>query len=99
MTETYSLSIGKDLTIQNLGELYMNCLKQLSEDHPITVDISEVCLVDTAGVQFLLSLYQHSKRLDQEIVFSSGSESLIACVLLLGLHDKLKFLTDTNNIL
>ena len=91
MTETYSLSIGADLTIHHVGEFYMDCLKQLSEDHPLQVDISEVSSVDTAGVQFLLGLYQHAKRSDQQIVFSAGSEKLMACVLLLGLQDKLNF--------
>lgn len=88
-TGTVTLAIGKDLTISQLAELYMQSLRLLNDEQPVNVDISDISAVDTAGVQFLLNLFKAAAQTKQCLQFSTPSQALSERIRCLGLEQKL----------
>ncbi len=86
---TASLDLGKDLTIPQLAELYIQSLRLLNDEQPIKVEISEISMVDTAGVQFLLNLSKAAAQAKQSLQFSNPSQVLTDRIKCLGLEEKL----------
>jgi anti-anti-sigma regulatory factor len=79
------------LEIKDAESVYGLLLAALGDGREVTVDVSRVRAVDTAGAQLLLAFQGEASRRGVTIEFRGESAPLAHTVAVLGLGDKLPF--------
>lgn len=89
MNNSITIDLGTDLTIAKVGAFYIESLRLLVEDNGLQLDLSELQVVDTAGVQFLLALSEAAKEAGYPLQASSPNTALTDVIQTLGLESQL----------
>lgn len=97
MANSTTMDLGTELTIPKVGELYVEALRLLTEESEIKVDLSDLQVVDTAGVQFLLALSEAAELAGHPLKVSSHSSALNDAIATLGLKSQLAQFMHSNN--
>jgi len=71
------LSVEGELTIYRVGELQASLFPALVRAEELTLDLSGVAELDTAGIQLLMMLKREAKKLNKRMVFSNHSNAVI----------------------
>jgi anti-anti-sigma regulatory factor len=70
------LRISGDLTIYEVERLKDDLSTLTTETVPSTIDCSELCNIDTAGLQMLVALDTHLRSMGNECRFTNPSDTL-----------------------
>ncbi|MCX4188856.1 STAS domain-containing protein [Methylophaga sp. OBS3] len=97
MTDMKTMSLGRELTVAQVAELYIKSLQLLSEDGGLEIEMSDLQVVDAAGVQFLLALSLTAQESGLQLRMSSPSPALIETVDVLGLRSELAQIIHVDN--
>jgi len=73
--------------IQNLEETRRDLIESLERGLPVTVDVSRIATIDTAGVQLLIALRNAAPKHGVSVEFRGESAALSNALLMLGLPD------------
>ncbi len=73
--------------IQNLEETRHDLIESLARGVGVTVDVSRVATIDTAGVQLLIALRNAAPKHGVSVEFRGESAALANALLMLGLQD------------
>jgi anti-anti-sigma regulatory factor len=79
------------LEIKDAESVYGLLLAALGDGRAVTVDVSRVRAVDTAGAQLLLAFQGEASRCGVTIEFRGESAPLAHTLAVLGLRDKFAF--------
>lgn len=85
-----AITAGTALGIAEAAALRESWLVALEKPGPITVNLSGLERVDSAGVQLLLALARSAAMADRALVFEGHSAALAAELEALGLVDELE---------
>lgn len=89
MSEMKTMSLGNELTVAKVEAFYIQSLQLLSEDGGLEIEMSDLQVVDAAGVQFLLALSLTAQQSGFLLKMSAPSPALIETVDVLGLSSEL----------
>ncbi|MBV7316939.1 STAS domain-containing protein [Shewanella sp. NIFS-20-20] len=74
--EKHTIKLGQSLTIRNISESYALITKALEADHALSLDISEIQTIDTAGLQLFHILAIDCERHSITLNFTLGTSEL-----------------------
>jgi ABC-type transporter Mla MlaB component len=80
-------TLDANFEIQNLEDTRRDLIETLGRGLPVTVDVSRVASVDTAGVQLLIALRNAAPKHGVSVEFRGESAALSNALLMLGLQD------------
>lgn len=83
-----------EVTIYDAAPLQAALLSALNESAPLTLDLSGVDELDTAGVQILVALKRSAQACGKALVFLSPSPAVTAIADLCQLHSELDLHTE-----
>lgn len=81
--------LDANFEIQNLEEVRRDLIESLARGLPVTVDLSRVVTIDTAGVQLLIALRNAAPKHGVSVEFKGESAALSNALAMLGLHGAL----------
>jgi ABC-type transporter Mla MlaB component len=81
--------LESSLEIKDVEEAYRQLMATLARRTAVTVDVSRVGAVDTAGVQLLLAFQSEAVHLGVPVAFCGESAALTHALAVLGLRDTL----------
>ena len=79
--------LDTNFEIQSLEETRRELIESLARGLPVTVDVSRVATIDTAGVQLLIALHDAAPKQGVSVEFRGESAALSNALLMLGLQD------------
>ena len=79
--------LPKDLTIAQVEECKSSLIQFIDANDELTIDDSELCRIDTIGVQFLLAAITYIASQNKQVTWQSSSEILQQSVRQLGIKD------------
>ena len=79
--------LDANFEIQNLEETRRDLVDSLTRGLPVTVDVSRIATIDTAGVQLLIALRNAASKHGVSVEFRGESTALSNALLMLGLPD------------
>jgi len=83
------LYLEPNLEIQNIEEVRRDLVEMLARALPVTVDVSTIASIDTAGVQLLLALNKVEPQHGVSVEFRGESAALSNALVALGLQGAL----------
>jgi len=84
------LDCGEILDIAQVTQWHASAMQQLANiNGDITIDVSSLQKIDTAGIQLLTSIVRHVESRGNKVIWSELSPAFINAATLLGLHDTL----------
>ena len=86
-------SLAAECTVADAGTLKSGLAKLLDEPKTVTVDISAVQRIDTAGLQILTTFVLDRMVQDRDVEWLGQAPILTTAATLLGLNNILKFPT------
>jgi len=89
MSEENSLLLPVEISIENVCEWHKTLLEVLNNSDSISIDASEICRIDTAGIQLLTVFINELSLADKQFKWQSVSEALSTTARQLGLTQKL----------
>jgi anti-anti-sigma regulatory factor len=92
-TEGGVFAIAAECTVADAGSLKSGLAKLLDEAGAVTLDVSAVQRIDTAGLQLLTAFVLDRMVMDREVEWRGNAPALSAAVRLLGLTAFLKLPT------
>lgn len=72
-----TLPITGELSIYNVAELKQSCLEALRASPSLRLDLSEVTVMDGAGLQLLIMLKREAQVLGKELALTRHSEAVL----------------------
>ncbi|GAA5644667.1 MULTISPECIES: STAS domain-containing protein [Vibrio] len=82
-------TLQSEVNIANIEQVKAQLTTSLTQGEAVELDASEVCKVDTAGMQLLLSYVLGLKQQGTEVHWKSPSDELSTVAKLLGLDSTL----------
>jgi len=89
MSEENSLHLPEEISIENVSEWHKTLLEVLNNSDSINIDASELCRIDTAGIQLLTVFITELISGDKHFKWQSVSKALSTTARQLGLTEKL----------
>lgn len=86
---TRVLRLEPELTIYSAAQVKQVLLDALAARDPLTLDLADVCEVDSAGVQLLLAALRHALAQGGQLHLSGHSAAVQEAFALLGLDAQL----------
>ena len=84
------LDCGEILDIAQVTQWRESALQQLADvSDDVTIDVSSLQKIDTAGIQLLTAIVQHVESRGKKVIWSELSPAFINAATLLGLQDTL----------
>ena len=80
-------NLNANFEIQNLEETRQDFIESLARGVPVTVDVSRIAAIDTAGVQLLIALRNAAAKHGVSVELRGESAALSNALLMLGLQD------------
>ena|ERR1700690_259237 len=80
-------SLDPNFEIQNLEETRRELIESLGRGLPVTIDVSRISSIDTAGVQLLVALRNAAPKHGVNVEFRGESAALSSALVMLGLQD------------
>lgn len=87
-------TLPSSLDINCVTAVHVELLAAIDSGAPLTIDGADVDYIDTTGLQLLLVLCLHAKRVGQTILISDSSAAMQAAFCLSGLKDTLDKITE-----
>lgn len=84
------LKLPSSLTIAELGELHPVLAERLQQGNDLSIDCSQIELVDGAGLQLLAALNKSAVERQVSISWHGATEVLVQAIAELGLNDLLE---------
>ncbi|MGA2778456.1 MAG: STAS domain-containing protein [Steroidobacteraceae bacterium] len=78
--------LDANLEIQNIEDVRRDLVEMLARALPVTVDVSRITSIDTAGVQLLLALGNSALKHGASVEFRGESAALSNALAVLGLQ-------------
>jgi anti-anti-sigma regulatory factor len=88
--EDHVLYLDTMLDIKHIEQTAACVRARLEKPDALTIDLSRVSVVDTAGVQLLVALCNEAPRLGLSLEFRGQSAGLTQALALLGLQDRIR---------
>ena len=88
--EVGSLILAADCTVAEVDALKSALTRHLAESGPITLDVSALQRIDTAGLQLLAAFVRDRRTARRAVAWRGRAPSLEAAARLLGLHQMLE---------
>jgi ABC-type transporter Mla MlaB component len=88
--EVGSLALAADCTVAEMDALKSALTRHLDESGPITLDVSALQRIDTAGLQLLAAFVRDRRTAGRAVAWRGRAPSLEAAARLLGLHQMLE---------
>jgi anti-anti-sigma regulatory factor len=85
-----TLHLGAGLEIKDVESVHRQLTGMLDRGSPITVDISHVAAMDTAGVQLLLAFQSEAAKRGVSIEYSGRSTAFTHALTAVGLGDAVR---------
>jgi len=85
-----SLILACDCTVAEAATLKTQLARRLGESDAVTVDVSALQRIDTAGLQLLAAFVRDRRTAGRAITWRGRAAALEAAAGLLGLHDMLE---------
>jgi anti-sigma B factor antagonist len=79
-----TLRLEPELTIYGAAQLKQTLLDALVARDPLTLDLADVCEVDSAGVQLLLAALRHAAAAGVPLLLAAHSAAVLEAFALLG---------------
>jgi len=79
---TTTLKVGLSANIQNCNCLSEQIASLLSQDKPITIDVSELCDADLSFAQLIYATVKHANSSGQSAVFYPSSSEYLSSILM-----------------
>ncbi len=83
--EEVTMKLDSVLTIDGIGALHEHCVAVLASAQKITIDASQVELLDGAILQLLIALVMEADTKNKQIIWHAPSEALVDGAQTLGL--------------
>lgn len=74
IAERHTIKIGERFTVSQAQQIYLQLMQALVEEKPLSVDLSDVQRIDTAGLQLLLRFSEEAQRLQLPLHWGPISE-------------------------
>ena len=84
------LTLTAECTVAEAEALKSQLMRRLDESGPVTVDVSALQRIDTAGLQLLAAFVRDRRTAGRKVEWHGRAAALDAAVGLLGLHDMLE---------
>ena len=84
------LTLTAECTVAEAEALKSQLMCRLDESEPVTVDVSALQRIDTAGLQLLAAFVRDRRTAGRKVEWHGRAAALDAAVGLLGLHDMLE---------
>ena len=84
------LQLGAGLEIKDVETVHRQLAGMLDRGSPVTVDISHVAAMDTAGVQLLLAFQSEAAKRGVSIEYSGRSTAFTHALIAVGLGDAVR---------
>ena len=84
------LALTAECTVAEAEALKSQLMRRLDESGPVTVDVSALQRIDTAGLQLLAAFVRDRRTAGRKVEWQGRAAALDAAVGLLGLHDMLE---------
>lgn len=75
--ESIAGSIEGEMTIYEAESLWASLQPVITENRPMTLDLSQVSEIDTAGVQILMAVKKHSRSHSWTLSLTHHSEAVL----------------------
>jgi ABC-type transporter Mla MlaB component len=85
-----SLILAAACTVAEADTLKTELAGRLQESEPVTVDVSAVQRIDTAGLQLLAAFVRDRRTAGRAVAWRGRASALETAAALLGLHDMLE---------
>jgi ABC-type transporter Mla MlaB component len=85
-----SLSLAADCTVAEADSLKSELARRLNESAPVTLDVSALQRIDTAGLQLLAAFVRDRRTAGRAVAWRGRAAALEAAAGLLGLQDMLE---------
>ena len=85
-----SLSLAADCTVAEADSLKSELARRLNESAPVTVDVSALRRIDTAGLQLLAAFVRDRRTAGRAVAWHGRAAALESAAGLLGLQDMLE---------
>lgn len=85
-----SLTLAAECTVAEAESLKAELVRRLDEAGPVTVDVSAVERIDTAGLQLLAAFVRDRRTAGRTVQWRGRAAALDSAAGLLGLHDMLE---------
>ena len=85
-----SLLLGAECTVAEADALKAELARRVAESGPVTVDVSALQRIDTAGLQLLAAFVRDRRTAGRAVAWRGQAAALEAAAGLLGLHDMLE---------
>jgi anti-anti-sigma factor len=89
-----NLDFHGEMTIYDAQQCKNVLLEALKQCEVVSLDLSDVSEIDTAGVQILTSLVQSAKKMDREVFISESGQAFGAVIHLCNLGSDLGLTSD-----
>ena len=84
------LTLRAECTVAEAEALKSELVRRLDDSEPVTVDVSALQRIDTAGLQLLAAFVRDRRTAGRQVHWHGRAAALDAAVGLLGLHDMLE---------
>jgi ABC-type transporter Mla MlaB component len=88
--EDGALTLAADCTVAEVDALKSALTRRLNESAPVTLDVSALQRIDTAGLQLLAAFVRDRRTAGRAIAWRGRASALEAAAGLLGLHHMLE---------
>jgi len=89
MSEENSLHLPEEISIENVCEWHKTLIEVLNNSDSINIDASELCRIDTAGMQLLTVFINELSSSDKQFKWQDVSKALSTTARQLGLTQQL----------
>lgn len=84
--ETHAFKLAESVDIKQVSQLYRQLTEKIEQSDTLTIDGSEVQLMDTAGLQLLLVFQLECSRQNKKFQLVNPSSFIICLVKSLGVN-------------
>ena len=85
-----SLALAAECTVAEADALKSELMRRLDEPEPVTVDVSALQRIDTAGLQLLAAFVRDRRTAGRAVAWRGRASALDSAAGLLGLYDMLE---------
>jgi ABC-type transporter Mla MlaB component len=85
-----ALTLAAECTVAEADALKAELARRLQEPEPVTVDVSALQRIDTAGLQLLAAFVRDRRTAGRAVAWRGRAPALESAAGLLGLHDMLE---------
>jgi ABC-type transporter Mla MlaB component len=88
-----SFAVAAECTVADASSLKAGLAKLLDESDAVTLDISAVQRIDTAGLQVIVTFIRERERQGRQVLWHGHAPAMVTAAKLLGLSSLLKLPT------